>query len=394
MKISGLVKKVLLGGAVVASAVLPGKLQAQTPTWYQAFNPRNEVVDGFESYGMPDINKDRKFDWADYDLIDSNPSHQTDIDADYLNGIITYLPGEYWRSTPSEKDSWIRKVYPIITRLNNREFIPASDPRAQDQETRFDCTNGVIQDILSMNGYNPNRDDFGLIHSKYTLEYNGLFNLPAYFAGVHSDDGTLNHAVTAIFKGTNLNDLEGWLFLEPQTGKVVEPGKDWSIPYNSEIRIQGLHNFKDSNIIDEPMFYNAVKIDVDSQGNLELLSINPNMIEDQTSLGVENNENTNISDKYILKQNYPNPFNSSTIIQFDIPLNPPLKRGTMQSGGYVSLIIYDIIGKEITTLANNINTSGTYKVEWNASGYPSGIYFCQLQSNSAVIVTKKMLLMK
>ena len=56
------------------------------------------------------------------------------------------------------------------------------------------------------------------------------------------------------------------------TGKVVEP---WSlsIPFNSEIKIKGLHNFKDAydvGLIDKPRFYNAVKIHIDGFGNREM----------------------------------------------------------------------------------------------------------------------------
>ncbi|NHZ86289.1 MAG: T9SS type A sorting domain-containing protein [Planctomycetia bacterium] len=101
--------------------------------------------------------------------------------------------------------------------------------------------------------------------------------------------------------------------------------------------------------------------------------------------------------KFNLYQNYPNPFNPSTTIQIDIPFNPPLKGDNNVETGHalsLQLIIYDISGKEIAILANSINTSGSYKFEWNASGYPSGIYYYQLQSTSGVIATRKMLLMK
>ncbi|MBU0528850.1 T9SS type A sorting domain-containing protein, partial [bacterium] len=137
----------------------------------------------------------------------------------------------------------------------------------------------------------------------------------------------------------------------------------------------------------------AVKMHIDSQGNREITFLNPEMIEDQTTLGIEDNENTNISDKFLLKQNFPNPFNSNTTIQFDIPLNPPLKGGTTQSGGYISLNIYDVNGKEIATLIDNINTSGSYQVDWNASSCPSGIYFYTLRTKDFA-KTRKMLLLR
>lgn len=394
--IKPIVKPLALTTAILFSSALSNKLNAQTPTWYQAFNPRNEVVDGLNSYGMPEIDGDGKLTWDDYNLMDSNPSHQTDIDADdvqssttdkqiyadYLNGIIAYLPGEYWRSTPSEKDSWIRKVYPIITRLNNREFIPPSDSRAQDPETRFDCTNGVVQDILSMNGYSPNRDDFGLIHSKYTLEYNGLFNLPAYFAGVHSDDGTFNHAVTAIFTGTNLNNLDGWLFLESMTGKVVEPGS-LSIPYNSEIKIKGIHNFKDGNIIDQPFLWPAVRLHIDGTGNREMTYLDSNMVKDQTSLAVEDDENTNISNNYSLKQNFPNPFNSSTTINY-----------TLDISANVEFNFYDITGHIIDNISIGYMNVGSHRTEYNSRDLSSGIYFYQLNADGLLSKHMKMTVLK
>ena len=83
-----------------------------------------------------------------------------------------------------------------------------------------------------------------------------------------------------------------------------------------------------------------------------------------------------------LEQNYPNPFNPSTNIRFSIP-------GTEKT----TLIVYDILGKEIATLINRELTAGSYEVEFNGTSLPSGIYFYKLTSgkNSRI---KKMLLIK
>jgi photosystem II stability/assembly factor-like uncharacterized protein len=83
------------------------------------------------------------------------------------------------------------------------------------------------------------------------------------------------------------------------------------------------------------------------------------------------NTGTNIPDNYSLSQNYPNPFNPSTIINFQLPTN-----------NFVSLIIYDITGKVIETLVNEQLSAGSYKVDWNASRYPSGIYFCRIETGN------------
>jgi len=85
---------------------------------------------------------------------------------------------------------------------------------------------------------------------------------------------------------------------------------------------------------------------------------------------------------FALKQNYPNPFNPSTKIEF-----------RMADFGFVSLKIYDILGNEVTTLVNSEKSAGVYKVEWNATGIPSGVYFYQLKTDS-FIETKQMVLMK
>lgn len=90
---------------------------------------------------------------------------------------------------------------------------------------------------------------------------------------------------------------------------------------------------------------------------------------------------------YELQQNYPNPFNPSTKIKYSIPTV-----GTQRAVS-VQLKVYDILGKEVATLVDEYKPAGSYEVEWDASGLPSGIYFYQLKTES-FIETKKMMLMK
>jgi hypothetical protein len=88
-----------------------------------------------------------------------------------------------------------------------------------------------------------------------------------------------------------------------------------------------------------------------------------------------------------LYQNYPNPFNPATKIKFDIPSSVKSEKSD------VKLIIYDALGREITTLVNEQLNSGTYEVEWDASNSPSGVYFYKLEV-SDYTETKKMLMVK
>ncbi|MFA5405401.1 MAG: T9SS type A sorting domain-containing protein, partial [Ignavibacteria bacterium] len=97
-----------------------------------------------------------------------------------------------------------------------------------------------------------------------------------------------------------------------------------------------------------------------------------------TGIGNQNN----IPYDYALNQNYPNPFNPTTSIQFSIPKN-----------GLVKLVVYDMLGKEITTLVNEVKTAGIYIVDFNATNLSSGIYFYKITSGEFSSV-KKMILVK
>ncbi|MEW5798835.1 MAG: T9SS type A sorting domain-containing protein [Bacteroidota bacterium] len=99
------------------------------------------------------------------------------------------------------------------------------------------------------------------------------------------------------------------------------------------------------------------------------------------SSSVEVNASTLVSG-YELAQNHPNPFNPTTNIAF-----------ALAKDEFVSLKVYDMLGKEIATLVNNKQSAGAYTVPFNASAYPSGIYFYTLRAGNSA-ETKKMLLVK
>jgi len=106
---------------------------------------------------------------------------------------------------------------------------------------------------------------------------------------------------------------------------------------------------------------------------------------------VENDIN-NIPIEYLLLQNYPNPFNPSTTIKYSIPSQKtPLLRGV--GGVFVTLKIYDILGREVETLVNKQQKACNYEVNFDASNLSSGIYFYRLQSVDFV-ESKKMILIK
>ena len=88
---------------------------------------------------------------------------------------------------------------------------------------------------------------------------------------------------------------------------------------------------------------------------------------------------------YFLSQNFPNPFNPVTTIKFSIPSSPVSRP--------VSLKLFDVLGREVAILINEEKTPGNYEVKWNASGFPSGIYFYRITVGK-YSETKKMVLTK
>jgi hypothetical protein len=105
----------------------------------------------------------------------------------------------------------------------------------------------------------------------------------------------------------------------------------------------------------------------------------------------------NVPDNFKLLQNYPNPFGKaiptgkpSTKIKYSIPSVGTSHDLSLQN---VTLIVYDILGREVSTLVNTQQQHGNYEVLFNANMLPSGIYFYKLQSGGFT-ETKKMLLLK
>jgi photosystem II stability/assembly factor-like uncharacterized protein len=93
-------------------------------------------------------------------------------------------------------------------------------------------------------------------------------------------------------------------------------------------------------------------------------------------------QNSGTPAEYALGQNFPNPFNPETIIRFSIPKDE-----------FTRLSVYNSLGEEIDVLINSNLNSGNYEINWDASGYASGIYFYKLETDDYSSV-KKMILLK
>ncbi|MBS4028006.1 MAG: T9SS type A sorting domain-containing protein, partial [Ignavibacteriales bacterium] len=103
---------------------------------------------------------------------------------------------------------------------------------------------------------------------------------------------------------------------------------------------------------------------------------------DSFLVSVNDEQRKEIPQSYFLEQNYPNPFNPTTQFTFGIP-----------SDNFVTLKVFNILGKEIATLVNKQMKAGKHSIEWNATNAPSGMYFYRLTSGT-FSETKKMIFLK
>lgn len=166
-----------------------------------------------------------------------------------------------------------------------------------------------------------------------------------------------------------------------------EPGSDNIILNKTQkTQMESISIFAENN----RLFYSYI-----SKNNFSNIYYGMGDIIDSTMVKViEFNRNiTNIEkknnsiEKFYIAQNYPNPFNPTTKIKYAIPQN---EKGEKIN---VKIIVYDILGKEISTLVNDNKSFGDYEVNFDASNIPSGVYFYKLQAGD-YIQSRKMLLIK
>jgi len=140
-----------------------------------------------------------------------------------------------------------------------------------------------------------------------------------------------------------------------------------SIAGNGTTSIINNYTFTDRNLASGSYSYRLKQTDFN--GNFEYFNLSNEVV-------------IGIPAKFELSQNYPNPFNPSTNLEFGIP-----------ELGIVSLKVYDLSGKVVAILVNEIKTPGYYSVNFNASDLSSGVYFCSLTAGN-FSATKKLMLVK
>lgn len=139
--------------------------------------------------------------------------------------------------------------------------------------------------------------------------------------------------------------------------------------YSDEVYYGGVH------------VYTRIDVSDNSGSGVFLPDFEPGDIEIRVPTDVDDPEGL-LPGSFSLAQNYPNPFNPSTVITYSLP-----------TSGMVHLQVFNILGQEVDNLAGGYQPAGTYKVEFDASALPSGIYFYRLQHDGQS-ATRKMMLVK
>ncbi|HXG01687.1 MAG TPA: T9SS type A sorting domain-containing protein [Bacteroidota bacterium] len=196
-------------------------------------------------------------------------------------------------------------------------------------------------------------------------------SLQSFFApGVlRSTDGgaTWQNVLPSVVSGWFAVNAAGHIFLSTFASGVyrtTDAGTTWQ-QVNS-----GLTNTSTQGIA-----INSVnRLFVGTQNGLVFRSVQP-------TVSVDHDETSRPGD-FLLYQNYPNPFNPGTTIRFTLP-----------DSRFTSLKVFNLLGQEVATLVNGIKQPGSYEVQWDAGGMPSGVYMYRLTAGNYSTV-KKMLLTK
>ncbi len=180
-----------------------------------------------------------------------------------------------------------------------------------------------------------------------------------------------------------LSDVKFDVELLNSNDKVVDNLKD--IYFNSKDTTDTKSFYKiNCSSLTKGNYYLKVncKVNGEAEFNINDCVYEENLVlqkKEYTELVIEENI---LPTEYGLTQNYPNPFNPTTTINYQIPKD-----------GFVTLKIYDVLGKEVATLVNENKSTGRYNVEFNAGNLASGVYLYQVMVNDFVS-TKKLVLLK
>lgn len=323
----------------------------------------NNIMDGDDVTAMQS-GADNYASDVDGDGLLSQANDQVVLQS-YLNWDTPYLPGMWdYLQTGEERLTWIAKML-VIDKTDEKQWINGT------VDNRWISGNFAAQITLNFFGYSGTD-----IPIKYDLTQIGRYNIPVYWANVRNIETGVGHGMNFVLVGDNPLDLNSWCPIEPQDDSInFKPGETQSFPLNRGVLIVGTTVFPS----DMPSGIPLLDFQIDENGGASIYYKNDNLVlerPERPPMAISN-RNT-LPETYILGQNYPNPFNSSTTIEYNLPIREHIK-----------IDIYDIRGKVVKTLVDEVQGPGDYRTGWNARlkegiYLPSGVYMYQLKAGDYV----------
>jgi lysophospholipase L1-like esterase len=295
------------------------------------------------------INSSSSVEWISNGISINNPTNISTLQPalginDSINNYNQFSI-ELWFSSSEQTQSNTATILTVASNSNERNFNFGQNLNGFNLSTRTTETNlEGIPDFSFQTQLNIN----SLTHLIFTRSENGVEKV--YINGVISDS-------TDVIDG-NLSN--------------------WDSSYKLAIANNFLQN--------QPWLGNIYYVAIYKR-ELNNIEIKHNFDLGETGISDVNDNSNNLPSEFVLNQNYPNPFNPTTTIKYSISLK--VKSETSN----VKLIVYDVLGREVTTLVNEAQTAGNYEVNFNGNGLSSGIYFYQIKAGNFV-QTKKMILVK
>jgi hypothetical protein len=318
--------------------------------------------------------------WSDIDVWINSVPVFCDIDAD---GDSDMFLGKYTFYTPPGVEFWENTGTPTIPFFTYRYDLCTQGPLGNHDGTApvlFDIDNDGDYDLFigEMNG----DDVMGHI---IFFENQGTTTRPSFiFSTWTYQDITLDLYTSPTFCDIDSDGVYE-LFIGDETGRIAY-FENTGTP-DSAVFVLADSNFLD---VSGDFYINQLHprfCDIDNDGDYDFFLGNYNggilfYRNVGTSVSPEFHREFGLND-YKLYQNYPNPFNSSTTITFSLPMESP-----------VEIAVYDNLGRKVMTLIDGIQPTGLNRIEWNASGLSSGVYYISMEGLEINRQTRKVILIK
>ncbi|MEJ2617082.1 MAG: T9SS type A sorting domain-containing protein [Ignavibacteriaceae bacterium] len=253
--------------------------------------------------------------------------------------------------------------------------------REYDSLNRLTMIKNIINGMPIGDQFTYHYDTSGNVNCLFQIGYTGKMSSNYnYILKFNESEKVTDEIALSMFRSDSTwGDTLDIIFNYDEYGRIIQMGQYTWFHYNTDGNLDSMvntHTNLSGYLANKGTF-------VDSYGNSITLpyydGIN-HFYYSRFITGIKKDK-SNIK-TFTLSQNYPNPFNPTTTINYSIP-----------KVGFVTLKVYDILGREIVSLVNDEKQPGEYSVKFDGTGFSSGIYFYKLQAGE-FISTKKFILMK